>query len=217
METFLLNIVLVLLLVIVLLAFILRLVFRLGNPYAGAILPTAAPLSSNTKGSGLIGTLFIILLGSLAFLYLSQYEEVPDKAQPPSYNHYEDRKPPNSDVSGHLENENLPESSSDKPEPLIVHQQDFLPEKTEIKRYNQAPYEQPASFYAIQVGAFSDELYAKRSYQELRNDFKDLQIIYFFEDEAPFKLVIGEFQSREAAKKYQRIHDIIGYIRYFEY
>ncbi|RMF00852.1 MAG: SPOR domain-containing protein [Bacteroidetes bacterium] len=220
METFLLTIVLSLLLVIVLLALVLRLVFRVARPYPGAILPTVTTSSSHSGGGSVLGVLFLLLILGLAFLFLRQGRPPNDDTlQTPA--EYQSTAPSLRQDSTRLPRDERvgQRDLRHTPQPLRVHRQEhiFDADQVEISRYNQAPHPQAARFYGIQVGAFADEFYAKRAYLELREVLPELRILYLIDEEAAFRLVVGEFMDSDAAKAFQRKHQIKGFVRFFDY
>lgn len=209
MEQLLLNIIIVLTLALVVVIYAVRLIFRVSHPFsAGVVSAGAAPVRSNTSGGSPVAFMIMLLLAGLAFLSLR-----PDDDGASNSDTDTDREfpglPPFQDPAEELPLTLAPES------PLIVNGNEYvdvLADEWEVDRYNQAPTRAgPIVFYAIQLGAFKEEKNAREGAAEWSATKANLLLVYVPGD-VPFKLVVGPFSSREAAKQYQADKSLKGFI-----
>lgn len=207
MEQLLLNIIIVLTLALVVVIYAVRLIFRVSHPFsAGVVSAGAAPVRSGSGGGSPGAFIIVLLLAGLAFLSLR-----PDNDG--ASNNGVDREipglPPLQDPAEELPPTLAPET------PLIVNGNEYvnvLADEWEVDRYNQAPTRAgPTVFYAIQLGAFKEEKNAREGAAEWSATEDNLLLVYVPGD-VPFKLVVGPFSSREAAKQYQADKLLKGFI-----
>lgn len=203
MEAFLLNIIVVLFLVLALLTFILKLVFRIGHPYAR--MPTSVPVASDRPGgsSPIGGLLILILLGYLAYIYFI-HNSGGDKSI--NINDLIDEGP---SIRVHEPPFN---THSDLYHPTILTERPI-----DFPTSSSSTFEDEGSYYTIQINAFIDEAHALSRLLEMEDTFDGLHIIQVVGDAIPFKLTIGEFSQKSMALDHKRQKNIEGFVRYVDY
>lgn len=205
METFLLTIIAVLLLAILVVAQVVRLIFRVSHPPYMMGGHTNAPLPSRTRSSG-AGFVIVVIILALAWLQMGGKDLLPAQVNTPPATD-EPYQAPHELEDPNVFFKEVSNKHTDEADETA---------SWEVDRYNQHPDDAlPTSFYAIQVSALSDEQQAKKMAQKLALQYQKVLIVYI-DEQTPFKITIGPFESKEAAKAYKRAKGISGFVRLIE-
>ena len=205
MEHFLILIILILILVILATVHINRLIFRASRPYlGGGVSHSSYSPPPATNRSGIIGIVVFISLTTLAYLSIPTHNII-DAANRQKSSELPDTR--GSTFWQHQDSVEIDSGNISSPSDGVAQQthggHSFIDRNYHIERYNEHPsQERQVQFYVIQLEAFKLRTNAIKQLDKWLAINTYAHLIYV-PGNSPFKLVIGDFSSFEAAERYR--------------